>query len=257
MVEARVVAHTHRHGAYRELVFDAPAIAERVQAGQFVHLRVPRFEHRLLRRPFSVYRVADGEVAILYKTVGRGTQVLSDVQVGEQVSLLGPLGRGFPHPRDGAVPVMVAGGYGVAPVSLLAARCAVRGVVFIGAASETDVLCEDDFRALDYEVVVTTEDGSRGTTGLVTAALDPWLAEQGEALTPELYACGPDGMLRAVGERAIAGGWQAWLSLDKHMGCGMGACLACVQRVRRDNGTESWARVCREGPVFEAREIVW
>ena len=90
----------------------------------------------------------------------------------------------------------------------------------------------------------------------MTAALDPWLrAHAAEAL--EFFACGPDGMLRAVGQRAVVGGWTAWLSLDKHMGCGMGACLACVQRLRRPDGAEYWGRVCRDGPIFEARQVVW
>ena len=97
-----------------------------------------------------------------------------------------------------------------------------------------------------------------GETGLVTVPLDrelKRLAEDGEAV--ELYACGPDGLLRAVGERAVQAGCRGWLSLDKHMVCGVGACLACVQALRRADGTEWIGRVCHDGPVFEAREIVW
>ena len=101
---------------------------------------------------------------------------------------------------------------------------------------------------------LATDDGSLGMRGLVTTPLDAWLSDA--AQEPEFFACGPNGMLKAVGERAIAGNWKGWLSLDRHMGCGVGACLACVQKIRRD-GAETLARVCKEGPIFESREVVW
>jgi dihydroorotate dehydrogenase electron transfer subunit len=170
---------------------------------------------------------------------------------------MGPMGTGFPAPDPDSLPVLVAGGYGVAPLYLFARRTRMTGKLFIGAASAADVLCVDDFKAYGWEVVVATEDGSAGVRGLVTAALDAWLGKDGLSARPEFFACGPDGMLRAVGDRAIAAGRPAWLSLDKHMGCGMGACLACVQRLKSDNGDIYWGRVCRDGPVFEARRIVW
>ena len=100
-----------------------------------------------------------------------------------------------------------------------------------------------------------------GRRGWVTEALDPWLETELGGRTPEFFACGPNGMLKAVGDRAIRGNWKAWLSLDRHMGCGVGACLACVQKVRKPGadagGGTAWARVCRDGPVFEGRQIVW
>jgi dihydroorotate dehydrogenase electron transfer subunit len=256
-VSARVLRHAPFAAGYREISFEAPTIAARAQPGQFVHLRVPRLHQRLLRRPFSIYRSEGGEVAVLYKVVGAGTASLAEVAAGEAVSLIGPLGNGFPAPDAGATPVAVAGGYGVAPLSFLASRLGVRGVAFIGAARAADVLCAADFERLGWDVRVTTEDGSLGRRGLVTDALDRWAGERAGGPEPELFACGPDGMLRAVGERAVAQGWKAWLSLDKRMGCGMGACLACVQRLRFADGHEAWARVCREGPVFEARQVVW
>ena len=116
-----------------------------------------------------------------------------------------------------------------------------------------------DFTALGWTVHVATEDGSLGTRGRVTRALDEWLAAEGTKTTPEFFACGPNPMLRAVGERALAGGWKAWLSIDRHMGCGVGACLTCVQKIRAPDTPAGWiwARVCREGPVFECREVVW
>lgn len=130
-------------------------------------------------------------------------------------------------------------------------------MAFIGASTGADVLCLADFDRLGWMVRTATEDGSLGVKGWVTEALDGWLAERRDSRRLELYACGPDGLLEAVGVRAIQRGWSAWLSLDRHMGCGVGACLACVQRVRAEDGTLSLARVCRDGPVFESRRIVW
>ena len=114
-----------------------------------------------------------------------------------------------------------------------------------------------EFERLGWEVRICTEDGSLGLRGRVTDALDAWLAEEAAGVTPEFFACGPNAMLRAVGDRAERGGWTAWLSMDRSMGCGVGACLTCVQKMRGENGDWTWARVCREGPVFECRQIVW
>lgn len=255
--QATVVGHEPVAGAYRELVLEAPGIAGAVRPGQFVHMRVPRLEHAVLRRPFSVFRVTKTTLSILYKQVGQGTRLLAAVGAGEQVNLLGPLGNGFPLPPAGAVPVLVAGGYGVAPLYFLARELSAPGAVFIGGASAVDLLCVSDFEKLGWPVGLATEDGSCGRRGLVTDVLDAWLAERTAAAPPVFYACGPDGMLKAVGDRAMEQGCRAWLSLDKHMGCGVGACLACVQRLRREDGSEVWGRVCTDGPVFEAREIVW
>lgn len=253
----RVAAHDALGEAYRMVVLDAPRIAGDVQPGQFVHLKVPQLDGAVLRRPFSVFKAEDGRLSIVYKTVGRGTRAMAGLRPGDAVSVMGPLGRGFPMDRTGTLPVLVAGGYGMAPLYFLARRLGVKGRVFVGGRTAGDILCQADFEALGWPVSVTTEDGSLGAAGLVTAALDAWLAERpAGGPAPEFYACGPDGLLRAVAQRALAAGQTAWLSMDRRMGCGIGACLACVIRVRRD-AVESWQRVCRDGPVFEAREVVW
>lgn len=258
---ARVVGHSVQNSEYRVLTLLSPAIARTVQPGQFVHLRVPRLDSAVLRRPFSVYRCEGELLSILYKVVGRGTCALSRVAVDEEIDLLGPLGNGFPLLASNSFPILVAGGYGVAPLYFLATRLNRSGIVFIGGATANDILCSEEFEQLRWEVHIATEDASLGKRGLVTSALDDWLAhylgrdEHGGTAT--FYACGPDGMLRAVAERANARGWKAWLSLDRHMGCGVGVCLACVQAIRASDGTRQWARTCREGPVFEARELIW
>jgi dihydroorotate dehydrogenase electron transfer subunit len=253
--QARVIRHETFSGDYRILVLHAPDIAAAVKPGQFVHLRVPNLDGAVLRRPFSVFEAHASNFSILYKTVGRGTTAMCAMRPDGEVDVVGPLGNGFPICEDGRMPVLVAGGYGVAPLYLLATRLESHGLVFIGGKSARDVLCQTQFEARGWQVRVTTEDGSQGCKGRVTDSLDPWLAGRNPDMV--FYACGPDGMLRAVGERAIAAGRQAWLSLDKHMGCGVGACLACVQKIRAPDGVVAWKRVCRDGPVFESREIVW
>ena len=180
---------------------------------------------------------------------------MQDLKIGDSVSLIGPLGNGFPLALPATViPVLVAGGYGVAPLYFLARHLPRRGVLFIGGAKAIDILLADEFRKLAWDVRIATDDGSLGVKGLVTVPLDSWLQE-GKGI-PEFYACGPNGMLKAVGDRAIQGNWKAWLSLDRHMGCGVGACLACVQKVRL-NGQDTLARVCKDGPVFESRDVIW
>lgn len=255
--DAEVLSHETLGGGYRRLRFRSPRIAACVRPGQFIHLRVPRLDSAALRRPFSVFTAREGALSLLYKCVGKGTAAMQALDPGDPVSLLGPLGTGFPAPQPGCLPVLVAGGYGVAPVCFLAEALDFTGHVFIGGAGEEDILVDESFVELGWPVHVATEDGSRGTRGLVTQALDAWLAELDGGVVPEFFACGPHGMLRVVAERAAAGGWTAWVSLDRRMGCGVGACLACVQRVRTSDGSETWARGCREGPVFDARDVVW
>lgn len=133
--------------------------------------------------------------------------------------------------------MFVAGGYGVAPLSFLAQRGVVRGVVPDRGADGTRYLCVEDFGGFGWEARVATEDGTRGERGRVTALVDAWVAEQGAtgaAGRPVLYACGPEGLMKVLAARTAAWGWQAWLSLDRPMGCGVGACLGLrAARARR------------------------
>ena len=254
---ARVTNHQVITDAYRVLVLEAPAIAPRVKPGQFVHLRIPNLDGSVLRRPFSVYRAEGAALSVLYKMVGKGTAAMAALEPGHEVSLMGPLGNGFPTRKSTAFPVLVAGGYGMAALYLLAKHLPRKGIVFVGGATGKDILCAADFDAAEWPVRIATEDGSLGTRGWVTDILDPWLKQERGARKPEFFACGPNGMLKAVGERAIAGDWKAWLSMDRHMGCGVGACLACVQKIKAKDGRAAWARVCKDGPVFESRQLVW
>ena len=253
----RVVEHVEIGSGYRYLVLEAPQMAASLQPGQFVHVQVPALEASALRRPFSVFDAEGGKVTLLYKTVGRGTAALNAVKAGDEVRVLGPLGHGFPLKCDGEA-LLVGGGYGVAPLHFLAKRFVAaaglpRPKLFIGGRTAADLLALDRFEALGVETFVATNDGSRGAKGLVTDPLDDHLANlRNRGAKFELFACGPDPMLKAVALRATGTGSKGWISMDRHMVCGVGACYACIQKTARGN-----SRCCVEGPVFAAEDLVW
>ena len=254
---AEVLRHDKHSGEYRTICLRAPRVAAAAKPGMFLHLRVPGLGESVLRRPFSICLAEDDCVAILYKQVGKGTRALASARPGTAISIVGPLGNGYPLDPGGTYPLLIAGGYGVAPLGFLARALPTKGTVFVGAATKDDVLCLEVFESAGWPVVIATEDGSAGRRGLVTDLVDTWLADRPADTAPSFYACGPTGMLRAIGKRAIDDNWTAWLSLERHMGCGVGVCLACVQKTRAVDGTVKWSRVCKDGPVFEAREVVW
>ena len=279
----QIVSNERDTDSYFRMVLRAPQIAPLIQPGQFAHVRVPTMKDALLRRPFSIFQVEDETFSILYKTVGKGTDALARMRTGEKLSVIAPLGHGFTAPTPGGeTPLLVAGGYGMAAMYLLAQRSPQKGIVFVGGRRRVDILCEKEFQALGWEVRATTEDGSHGEKGLVTEPLLAELsgsrgneaqikkiesgkrkAESRSLLTSaatsqkvKIYACGPMGMLRAVAEIAEEFNVPAELSMDEHMCCGVGVCLTCVIPVKIGDGWE-YQRTCTEGPVFDSRQIVW
>jgi dihydroorotate dehydrogenase electron transfer subunit len=250
-----IVSNERDTDQYFRLVLRAPQIAPLVEPGQFAHVRVTPLKDALLRRPFSIFQVEGDTFSILYKAVGKGTDALSRMRVGEKLSVIAPLGHGFTVPKPGGeIPLLIAGGYGMAAMFLLAQRSPQKGIVFVGGRRRVDILCEKDFAALGWDVCVTTEDGSHGEKGLVT---QPLLAELKRGVGgKKLFACGPTGMLKAVGKIAEDFNLPAELSMDEHMCCGVGVCLTCVIPVKTGDGWE-YQRTCTEGPVFDSRNILW
>ncbi len=163
----QIVSNEHDTESYFRLVLSAPQIAPLIQPGQFAHVRVTPLKDALLRRPFSIFQVAGDTVSILYKTVGKGTDALARMRAGEEISVIAPLGHGFTVPKPGGeTPLLVAGGYGMAAMYLLAQRSPQKGIVFVGGRKRVDILCEKEFAALGWDVRVTTEDGSHGEKGV-------------------------------------------------------------------------------------------
>jgi dihydroorotate dehydrogenase electron transfer subunit len=254
----QIISNERDTDSYFRLVLRAPQIAPLIQPGQFAHVRILSMKDALLRRPFSIFQVAGYTFSILYKTVGKGTDALSRMRAGEEISVIAPLGHGFTVPKTGGeIPLLVAGGYGMAAMFLLAQRSPQKGIVFVGGRKRVDILCENEFAALGWDVRATTEDGSHGERGLVT---QPLLAEIGnrksEIGNRKLFACGPMGMLKAVAKIAEDFKVPAELSMDEHMCCGVGVCLTCVIPVKTGGGWV-YQRTCTEGPVFDSRQVVW
>jgi dihydroorotate dehydrogenase electron transfer subunit len=254
----QIVSNERDMDSYFRIVLHAPQIAPLIQPGQFAHVRVTPLKDALLRRPFSIFQVAGETFSILYKTVGKGTTTLSRTRTGEELSVIAPLGHGFTVPKSGGeIPLLVAGGYGMAAMFLLAQRSPQKGIVFVGGRKRVDILCEKEFAAIGWEVRATTEDGSHGERGLVT---QPLLAEirnpKSEIRNYKLFACGPTPMLKAVAKIAEEASVTAELSMDEHMCCGVGVCLTCVIPVKTGDGWE-YQRTCTEGPVFDSTQIHW
>ena len=268
---ARIISNERDTDSYFRLVFRAPEIAPLIQPGQFAHVRITPMKDALLRRPFSIFQAAGDTFSILYKTVGKGTEILARMRSGEEVSVIAPLGHGFTVPQKGGeTPLLVAGGYGMAAMFLLAQRSPQKGMVFVGGRRRVDILCEKEFAAIGWEVRVTTEDGSHGEKGLVTHPLIVELKRRAMPFSSDhspanvaraphsikIFACGPTPMLKAVGKISAEFNVPAELSMDEHMCCGVGVCLTCVIPVKSADRWE-YQRTCTEGPVFDSRDIVW
>lgn len=246
----RVVAVARRRpvGAYVELVLDAPAIAARTEPGQFVAFAVggPTSAH-LLRRSIAIAGAADGVVTVVVAPHGPGSTWLAGLQQGDEVDVVGPLGRPYPMPPHGRPALLIGGGYGAAALVGLAARLrtASSAVVSICGAATADRLSSVAELSAFGEVMVTTDDGSAGRTGLVTDAMAEVLGDAGV-----VYACGPMGMLRAVAEDATAAGLPSYVAVEESMACGIGVCMTCVLPVVGADGRTRFSRSCTEGPVF-------
>lgn len=207
-----------------------------IRAGQFVEIRVPE---QFLRRPISVCDVTDSVLTLIYKVVGDGTRKMAAMTVGTRLDLLTGLGNGYDLHLAGERPLLVGGGVGVPPLYLLAKQLRAAGKavrVVLGFNTADEVFYEEEFRQLGCEVTVTTADGSHGTKGFVTAAL--------EGQQTYYYACGPLPMLHAL---IAAAGTHGEVSMEERMGCGYGVCVGCTIQTRDGN-----KRVCKEGPVFSA-----
>lgn len=219
--------------------------------GQFVMVRIPG-SPVLIRRPFGIVGIDEGVLEICFKVIGPGTQGLAHVQQGDKVDVLGPLGHGF-ETICGVDHMLIAGGYGIAPLLGLARMLVKSGekvTLFYGAKNEDHLLYGDELSKLSIEAVITTEDGSVGQSGLVTEAVEGALSK---AKKPVIYACGPRPLMKAVAELGEKNNISVQVSLDEYMACGIGVCLGCM--IEKRDGTH--VRACREGPVFNASELKW
>ena len=217
-------------------------VSDITRSGQFINIKL---DGLYLRRPISVYDRDDESVTIIYKVVGKGTEQMRSMAVGESLDVLTGLGNGYDCALSGDRPLLIGGGVGVPPLYMLAKQLIAEGrqvSVILGFNTKDEVFCEEEFRALGAEVSVTTVDGSYGVRGFVTDAM-------GEVDYTYFYTCGPEPMLRAVYNATHTSGQ---FSFEERMGCGFGACMGCSCKTLYGN-----KRICKDGPVLTKEEIIW
>lgn len=209
--------------------------------GQFLNIKI---DGLFLRRPISLCDLNGDELTIIYKVVGKGTEVLSGMKAGEELDILTGLGNGYDMTLSGDRPLLIGGGVGVPPMYLLAKRLREQNKevsVILGFNTVSELFFEDEFKKLGCRVFVTTADGSYGVKGFVT-----------DALTGDytyVYSCGPEPMLKAL-YRTIKTSGE--FSFEERMGCGFGACMGCTCKT-----ITGYKRICKDGPVLKKEEILW
>ncbi len=223
--------------------------------GQFVHVLVPNRPDLVLRRPLSVhaYDATCGEITLIYQIKGKGTKVFSRLERGDALSVLGPIGHGFPMDKNAKRCILVGGGIGCAP--LLTLPAAMPDTVFdavLGYRSMAYIYQKMQFENGCRHVIFTTDDASYGRGGTAVEALDTLLERPCDAI----YACGPIPMLKSLQSAVEDLGIPCFASLEERMGCGVGACVTCTCTVM-ENGKQTRQRVCKDGPVFSLLEVVF
>ena len=264
-VATEVLSNTRLSSDYNVLGLAAPAIAAGAAPGHFVMLKAGDGLEPLLRRPFSVFEILkkDGGtvgLSVLSKRIGPSTTRLFDARPGDRVQCLGPLGRPFALVAPPTEAWLVAGGVGLAPFATLAEALRARNgrvTLYYGARRAAELFFLDHFEKLGVQLVLTTEDGSRGERGRVTLPLERDLRERSTAANVMIYACGPEPMLAAAAKLAAAHGQPSQVSVERVMGCGLGGCYSCVISVKTAGGKPHYVRSCVAGPVFRGDEIEW
>jgi dihydroorotate dehydrogenase electron transfer subunit len=256
------------------------------EPGQFYMLEVSDSKDPLLRRPFSLFRKTSDAIQFLYEVRGRGTLMLKSLRGGGFINVLGPLGRGYPKPDTESIPLLIAGGIGIASLFPLLESLPKRAYVFYGARTNEGLVLLNELKNLPCKLHISTDDGSMGPRGTVVDILNDFLSSQFSVPNSYLiYACGRKAMLEAVCRVALEKGIRGYISAEERMACGMGACLGCAIRAKDreqkanppfpplekggegefekggrlgiTNSTSMYKMVCKDGPVFPIEEIVW
>ena len=251
----KVISNKKVKPGYFLMDIRCPSIAKEAKPGQFLTIRCGNTTIPLLRRPFGFHRIRASGFEILYEVIGKGTRFLSGLKPGDKIDILGPLGNGFPAPKGNKNFIIVAGGIGVAPLASLAESLIrikkAEVYAIIGARSKKTLLCWDHFNNIGIKTMITTDDGSYGKKCLATDMLNEFLAVK-KGFRPAIFACGPEPMLKATAHIAGKRGLECYASLEENIACGVGACLGCAVRTR-----SGYKLVCKDGPVFETKEIIW
>jgi dihydroorotate dehydrogenase electron transfer subunit len=241
--------------------FDTP------KPGQFVMIRIAGLSEPFLGRPISIYSFrrikSSTEIELLYRVAGKGTQIMAGLIKESQVEVHGPLGGSYAVFPEKENIVFIAGGIGVAPLSLLAQYLSknvcvepARMSFYLGAQTAKDIVGLDKLSALCYKILICTDDGSKGRKSFVTQAFADDVKKY-NPLNTVVYACGPKGMLKALAGIIGKTEFHCQVSLEERMACGTGACMGCAVAVKGKSGDVAYRRVCSDGPVFNLADVVW
>lgn len=281
---AKIISNDQIAEGHWRMAFIAPQIASEIEPGQFVHIKLSQNNYPLLRRPFSVVRrleLSSGEIGVevIYRVVGRGTNFMTTLKPGDNLDVIGPLGHGFKIQTDKRAHLLLGGGVGAAGLFMLGQELS-KGVVgaglelniLLGATTKKSLVLEREYQALNGKIMVSTDDGSYGYRGYVSDMLKEALETKQLSSNCAIYACGPEPMYKALSSICQKYGISAQVSMEKHMLCGIGVCLACICEVDRigvsrhrdiettrmqftEDGTAGYALVCKDGPVFNIDEV--
>lgn len=231
-----------------DFVLSAPELAAMAQPGQFAQIRLPG---HTLRRPISICGIDKdaGTLRFVFQVRGEGTAELAQFQPENEIEILAPLGNGFPVDTSRRT-LLVGGGIGVPPLLGVASQLGANALAVLGFRNKDAVILEEDFKAAGTRTFVATDDGSYGHHGLVT---DLCKEQEFDCV----MACGPAPMLRAVKALAQERGVPCYVSLEERMACGIGACLGCAVALLKEDGSQYYGHVCKDGPVFESHRVAW
>lgn len=238
-----------------------------IEPGQFAMLKPAGAFEPLLRRAMAFYQVNvtrnETYVDFIFNILGRGTQALAQMHVGDKVEFLGPLGKSFSilPAKTTQNAIIVAGGVGTPAVLMLAqdlCKEKIETTIFLGARSEADLIGMEDFSQLPAKLFIATDDGSVGDKGFVTSSLEKFLETQKENknFNSVIYTCGPEIMMETAAKIGLKYNLKTYASLEARMACGFGVCVGCVVEIQSKQDS-SYQRVCVEGPVFDASEVIW
>lgn len=252
--QSNILRQTAVAEGYKELEFGWPSDCPPPMPGQFLTIRVQDSAIPLLRRPFALSAFNGETASIIYQIRGRGTELLSSLPEGSPLDILSPLGNRFSMPAEGETPVLIAGGIGLGPILFLARELDRQGhapLLIFGCRGRTLI---PELPALENgRIQFCTDDGTEGYHGTSVGYLKT--LGKDELKNPRLYACGPHPMLRACHDLALSLDIPCETSMEEMMACGVGACMGCA--VELDDPVRKYARVCKDGPVFQSRDIKW
>lgn len=233
-------------------ILSSPVIAGAAEAGQFIDILCDGFT---LRRPISIcgFNKNLGILRLVFEIRGKGTDWLSELETGDSLDMIGPLGHGFPLQDSSDKAVVVGGGIGTPPLLPIARFYKGNTTAISGFRTVSASILQKDFEAAGAKTILCTDDGTAGFHGFTTQALEEHLATQ---QCNVIYTCGPKVMMKGIAKIAKKYAVPCYVSMEERMGCGVGACLGCTCRTKDENGPHM-TRVCLNGPVFQASEVDW